>query len=213
MLSLTADSVPLPENDQPGDQLWLPMPAACAGLELAEPIEAQRKRYSLKIVEGNQARLAAILAMLGAGVPKREIMRQHQIGWHTLQRIEELHGAKLATLKTACARRLLGFSTMAIEFLTEQLVKGNLDADKIAVAIGIAIDKANLLNGEATMIVAQEEPRRFTMERLNERLGRRAGPIIDVTPGTGSVAEKAQQQAPTDPAPALESSPPFALNT
>lgn len=163
------------EDDLPnGQMLLLPLPEPTEGMELLESAERQRELYPLTTVEKNQERLQSIIASIAADAPVRYVCRTHKVGWHTLQRIRDSHGPKIATLKQGIARRMSFFVQLGIEQLIEDLAAGTIAPDKLGIIVGIITDKMQVLTGEPTTIVGTGDgPKTFSIDTLNARLGRR----------------------------------------
>jgi hypothetical protein len=157
------------------------------GSELLESDESQRARYTGKIVDRNMERVHSILAARAMGFPIRQVCEGFHVSPHTIAELERRHGAKLATLKDRLARKFGVFVELGLDRAIAEVRE--MDIDKLMISLGIAADKLQVLTGEPSVIVGTDGPRRFTIDGLNERLGRRE--IIDVTPEpTGSDAGK-----------------------
>jgi hypothetical protein len=155
------------------------------GSELLESVESQQSRYSGKIVDRNQARVGSIIAARAMGFSVRQVCSAYHIGAASLAELERRHGQKLSTLKDRLARKFGVFVEMGVDRAISELP--HMDIDKLMISLGIATDKLQVLSGEPSVIVGTDDRRRFTVEALSERLGRRE--IIDVTPvSTGSDA-------------------------
>ena len=167
------------------------LPGLEVGAELLDPEDVQRSKHSGKIVEANQARVQAILTARAIGASVRQVCAAYQCGAHTLAEIERRHVAKLATLKDRIARRLGVF----VELGLDRMLTGvdSMDLDKLPVAVAIAIDKMQVLTGEPSVIVGNNDgPRRFSVQALHDRLD----DAIDVTPtATGLGRETGVQRA------------------
>ncbi len=164
-----------------GQLLLLDMPEAHEGSELLLSRSEQEEKYPLSTVERDQERMQSILAMLAADAPVRYICRTHRVGWHTLQRIREVHGSKITTLKQSIAKRMALFVQLGIEQLLDDVAAGNIEPDKLGIIVGIITDKMQVLTGEPTVIHGSVEgAKQFTVESLKSRLAARK--MIDVTP-------------------------------
>jgi hypothetical protein len=166
------------------------------GLEVGVELLESRRSFSGpstrgKIVEANQARVQAILTARAIGASVRQVCAAYQCGAHTLAEIERRHGSKLATLKDRIARRLGVF----VELGLDRMLTGvdSMDLDKLPVAVAIAIDKLQILTGEPSVIVGNNDgPRRFSVQALHDRLD----DAIDVTPtATGLDGQTGGQRA------------------
>lgn len=162
-----------------GQILLLDMPESHEGKELLETRAEQLEKYPLTTVERDQERLQSIIAMVAADAPVRFICRTHRVGWYTLQRIREAHGAKITTLKQSIAKRMALFVQLGIEQLIDDVAAGNIEPDKLGIIVGIITDKMQVLTGEPTVIHGNSEGvKQFTVETLRSKLRK----IIDVTP-------------------------------
>lgn len=167
------------------------MPEMHEGAELLETRDARLAKYPLTTVERDQERLDSILAMIAADAPVRLVCRSQRVGWYTLQRIREAHGVKITTLKQSIAKRMALFVQLGIEHLLDELAKGNIEADRLGIIVGIIMDKMQVLTGEPTVIHGNADAaKQFSVETLRARLSARK--VIDVTP-TGSAGGNPQQ--------------------
>lgn len=174
-----------PDDDElpNGQMLLMSLPEPTEGAELLVPAATQRELYPLTTVDRNQERLQSIIASLAADAPIRFVCRTHKVGWHTLQRIREEYGPKIATVKQGIAKRMALFVQLGVEQLLDDLAAGAIAPDKLGIIVGIIADKMQVLTGEPSVIVGSSEgAKQFSIETLNARL--RARPVIDVS-GTG----------------------------
>lgn len=162
------------------------------GGEILLPEEKQRELYPLTTVEKNQARLAQAIFLLGHNAPRSFICKALGIGWHTLSRVAEKHGDKIADVKKRSAAKLAMFVELGVEQMLEDLQAGRLDPDKLPVSVAIAADKLQVLTGEASVIVGQAgngSGSKLTADTLRERLNKAKVVDAEVTDvPTGSLA-------------------------
>jgi hypothetical protein len=178
--------------DSPPDTDLLPGISDDLGSELLESPEIQATKYTGKIVEQNQARVEGILASRAIGIPLRKIMKAFTVSAHTIAEIEHRHAAKLATVKERLARKFGVFLELGLDRCITEV--DAIDIDKLMISLGIAGEKMLMLNGEPSVIFGSVDgPRKFSIDALNERLGRRDRNIIDVTPPTGSGGGEKEQ--------------------
>jgi hypothetical protein len=157
----------------PGSTLSLFPPGELPeGAELLVPLEDQKARYPLTTVEKNQERLHAIVLLLGRNAPKKFICETFKVGWYTLAEIAKQHGDKITLVKKRSAQNLGMFIELGTEQMLEDLQAGRLDPDKLPINIAVAVDKLQLLTGDATMIVGSpaDQGQRLNVESLKEKL-------------------------------------------
>jgi hypothetical protein len=169
------------------------------GAELLESAEVQAARYSGKIVDKNREKVGAIVAARAMGFGVRQVCEAFHISPHTLAELERRHGQKLATLKERCARKFGVFVELGLDRAIAEVSR--MDIDKLMISLGIATEKLQLLDGAPTAIIGTDEPKRFSVDALRERLAR----AHDVTP-TGLGGEEGHQTRATGApgGPALE---------
>lgn len=169
------------------------------GGELLIPVERQRELYPLTTVERNQERLQTIIFLLGRSVPKQFIIQTQKVGWHTLARIAETNGEKIADIKRKSAAKAAMFVELGIEQMLEDLQAGKLAPDKLAFTWKMVLDGMQLLTGEATSIVGTTDSGpRLTAETLRERLANmKRADVIELP--TGSVVENVSPIAAAAP--------------
>jgi hypothetical protein len=161
------------------------------GSELLDTGGDHTPRHTAKIVEKNHARVQSILAARSMGLGMRQVCKLYEVSPHTVAALEQKHRAKLATMKEIMARKFAAFAELGIDRAINEVDK--MDIDKLMVSLGIAVDKMQVLTGEASVIVGTPDTgKRFSIESLNERLGRTE---INVT---GSVVA---ESSPTREAP------------
>ncbi len=169
----------------PGSTLSLFPPGELPeGAELLLPLDEQQARYPLTTVEKNQERLNAIILLLGRDAPKKFIVETFHVGWYTLAAIAKQHGDKITLVKKRSAANLAMFVELGTEQIIEDLLAGRLDPDKLPINIAVAVDKLQLLTGDATMIVGSpaDQGQRLNVETLKEKLAkmkRVTSPVVD----------------------------------
>lgn len=93
---------------------------------------------------------ASIVAALGEGFGIRQSARAFRIHRDTVAAIRDRESARIGPLKQATARNLRRFAAIASERMLEEV--DTLSPLQLAIATGIAIDKSQLLEGQATSI-------------------------------------------------------------
>jgi hypothetical protein len=162
-------------DDLPNGQMMLvSVVAATEGRELLEPADQQRERYPLTTVARNQERLQSIIDALAAHTPLAVIISEHKIGWHTLRRIRVDYASKITDSKKRLASDLRFFAQAGVESMTEAVLCGAMDPDKLFMSVGTSIDKAAMIDAEIPASLGSSDgPKAFTLDTLNARLSRR----------------------------------------
>ena len=151
-------------SDHP-DQLALP--GILDGGELLTIDERRESgRYTGALIEKDIEKRDAIIQLLAVGVGLNRISKAFHVSPHVLQILRERHVAKISTHKKALARRFGLFAELGIDRMIDEF--GKMDRDKLAVAVGIATEKMQLLDGEATAILGSQEVSR--MEEVDAKL-------------------------------------------
>lgn len=148
-----------------------------------------QERFSGSIVERDQRMVAAVLAAVAAGVPRRNICDLARISSHTVQGIVERaeKSGSIAPFK----QRILGSLRRGAETLASSLIEdvetGELPPQSKPVALGILLDKCMLLDGEAT---ARVEVRHVDPDRVWDRI-QRVKDALEVAPTDSESRETA----------------------
>lgn len=104
-----------------------------------------------------------VVSMLGQGAAVREIKRQLGVHHRTIQAVSIREGATIDTLRRELGARSLGVAGLALEALEERIIGGGVKPAELSMAVGILIDKGQLLTGGATGRVERIE--RHQVER------------------------------------------------
>lgn len=136
----------------------------------------------------------AVVHALGEGMGIRSIAKVFKISHHTIIAIREREGIQIATIKQRTSRDLRAFASIAAERLVEEM--DSIPLQSLPVAIGIAIDKAQLLDGEATSILGKEE-KRITPDDFNDYLKGIEAQVLE----TVSVADEESTKEPLPESP------------
>lgn len=141
----------------------------------------------------------AIASALAEGMGVRQIARAFHVHTQTVRAVRMREAEPIANEKQATAKLLRRFARMGAERLIEEI--DEIHVDKLPLAIAIATDKAQLLDGEATARL--ETVKSFDPNQWNELLSRLPevsvdGQVIDIpleledtreeSPGTGCEA-------------------------
>ena len=91
-----------------------------------------------------------IVHMLGQGVGIREIKRRLGVHHRTIQAVSIREGTTIDTLRRELGARALGVAGLALEALEDRIVSGGVKPGELAMAIGILVDKGQILTGGVT---------------------------------------------------------------
>ncbi len=117
-------------------------------LVFAEP--GRVPRHTGERVARDRERYEGIVAALGEGMSRRQVMRTFKVGQHTIEMIEEREARLVATLRDRMANRFRRASVHALERFEEELAAGNVPPATQWVAAATFLDKSILLSGGAT---------------------------------------------------------------
>lgn len=174
-----------------GGQLELLAPEVADQL-LVQVAESRpdRRRFTGRLIEREEARLELILERLALGCSQREVARLFGVSRNTLSALMERceKSGRLEPYKERLAGKMARVIEAGVESLGEAIVEGKLPVAQIPLAVGILSDKRAALVGEAGLrvdVVVRRELRpeqvAESAKRLVERL--RAGKVIDVDTG------------------------------
>lgn len=110
----------------------------------------------------------AVVACLGQGMGIREIKRRLGVHHRTIQAVAIREGQTIDTLRRELGARALGLAGLAMEALEDKVLSGSVKAGELAMAIGVLVDKGQLLSGGATGRV--EKLDRVAIERELEAI-------------------------------------------
>jgi hypothetical protein len=142
----------------------------------------------------------AVVKALGEGMGMRAITRAYGVSHHTVMAIRDREGLQIATIKQRTSRDLRAFASIASERLIEEME--HIPLQSLPVAIGIAIDKAQLLDGEVTSIIGKEE-KRVTPDDFNDYLKTIEAQVLE----TVSVADEESPKEPLPESPETDTLP------
>ncbi|MEI6035244.1 MAG: hypothetical protein WCS65_13320, partial [Verrucomicrobiae bacterium] len=104
-----------------------------------------------------------VVAMLGQGAAVREIKRQLGVHHRTIRAVAIREGQTIDTMRRELGARSLGVAGLALEALEDRIIGGSVKPAELSMAIGILVDKGQLLTGGATGRVEKIE--RHQVER------------------------------------------------
>jgi hypothetical protein len=143
-----------------------------------------------------------VVAMLGQGAAIREIKRQLGVHHRTIQAVAIREGQTIDTMRRELGARSLGVAGLALEALEERIIGGGVKPAELSMAVGILIDKGQLLTGGATGRVERIE--RHQVEReidaFLDDVETIEGEIIPDTGLSGSDILQIEASVPGDPA-------------
>jgi hypothetical protein len=146
------------------------------------------------------AKYKAVAGALGEGMGVRQIARAYHVHTMTVRAIREREFPVIANEKATTAKLLRKFARIGAERLLEEV--DDIHIDKLPLALAIATDKAQLLDGEAT--VRMETVKSFDPAQWEELISRLPevpvdGTVIDIPaelPGTGCVGKEDGAKGP-----------------
>lgn len=151
---------------EPGEQMVL----FGDGAELVTLEEdVRRGRFSGAIVDKQVAKVKAICGALAEGHGILRVAKAFGVSPHTVMGIRDRHPELIAMEKQQLSRTYGKILAVGAERLLEGMVTGQLSAAQISVPLGIVADKKALLDGEPTVIVA-EQRKVPTMEDLDRMI-------------------------------------------
>lgn len=133
-------------------QFSMELPGIEPGAELLTIDErAASGRYTGELIEKDRAKIDAILQLLAVGVGIRRIAASQHVSTRTVSLLRDRYSEKIATHKKGLARRFGLFAELGIDRAIEEV--DEMDRDKLMISVGIATEKMQLLDGEATAII------------------------------------------------------------
>lgn len=96
-------------------------------------------------------RYRAVVEMLASGMSYRAIERETGVVFRTLKAIQRLEGEEIAAQKQSLAQKLTDAAERGADSLIEDIER--LPGKDRAIALGILIDKARDLRGEASQVI------------------------------------------------------------
>lgn len=167
-----------------------------AGKDAQAELATIKEHTAANLFSTDQDRYSLIVELLARQMSQRTIARVCKVSPNTVRAVAIREGSKVDALKTIISTRLKQFAALAAERLLDEA--HDMPLDKLAIALGIAVDKAQLLDGEPTSITRHQEGAQVNdyldaLESLPEAKGR----VIDAEEMTGFAGETLEQKAPT----------------
>ena len=125
-----------------------------------------------------------VVNMLGQGASIREIKRQLGVHHRTVQAVAIREGQTIDTLRRELGARSLGVAGLALEALEERIIGGGVKPAELSMAVGILVDKGQLLTGGATGRVEKIERHQIERE-IDAFLGEVETIEGEIIPDTG----------------------------
>jgi hypothetical protein len=126
--------------------------------------------------------------LLGQGTGIREIKRLTGLHHRTIEAVMLREGATIDTHRKELGARALKVAALGVELLEEKISAGDIKAGELSMAIGILVDKGQVLTGGVTARVEKIEQAQVAagLERILDEL-----PVIDaeIVPGINSGSE------------------------
>jgi hypothetical protein len=143
------------------------------GIQLLQPENSQRRRFTAEIVARNQERYREIVSALAEGMSVRRVSKLFRVSHHVVRIIREREPELVATEK----KRLSGLMGHAIresvESYLEDLERGTVPVNVKLVGAGILCDKKAMIDGDATSrieVIRTGLPSLEEMKRVIEAL-------------------------------------------
>jgi hypothetical protein len=114
--------------------------------------------------------------LLGQGTGIREIKRLTGLHHRTIEAVQLREGATIDTHRKELGARALKVAALGVELLEEKIAAGDIKAGELSMAVGILIDKGQVLTGGVTARVEKIEQSQVAagLERILDEL-----PVID----------------------------------
>ena len=114
--------------------------------------------------------------LLGQGTGIREIKRLTGLHHRTIEAVQLREGATIDTHRKELGARALKVAALGVELLEEKISAGDIKAGELSMAVGILIDKGQVLTGGVTARVEKIEQAQVAagLERMLDDL-----PVID----------------------------------
>lgn len=129
----------------------------------------------------------AVVKSLGQGMGVTEIARRYRVHHRTVQAVSIREGTTIDAMRRELGARALGLAGIAMEKLEERIVSGSAKAGELTLAIGVLVDKGQVLTGGVTHRTESVQAVKV-VDALGDALA--ALPTIEVesvedVPGTG----------------------------
>ena len=161
--------------------------AAAPFLFLVDPddgineMEVRGEFTAERLMERRPSIYRAVVDALGQGLGVRQICRAYKVSHHTVAAVMAREPKAIATVKEGTIGKLRQFAMMAADRLLDEV--HTMPVGSIPLAMGIAIDKAQLLDGGATSRIEHADAGPTHEDYLRMVLGN----VIEaeILPGTG----------------------------
>jgi hypothetical protein len=155
-----------------------------------------------RLMESRPTIYRAIVDGLGQGLGVRQLCRAYRVSHHTVAAVMARESAAVATLKERTVSVLRTFGRLAADRLLDEV--DQIPIQSLPIALGIAVEKAELLSGGATSRIehAESGPTHEDYLRIIQ------GKVIEaeVLPATGFEGEEAPQKE-ADPVALVQAEP------
>lgn len=151
--------------------------------------EAKGEFTGERLHQRNPAKYRAIVNAFAQGMGKLQIARAFQVSHNTVSAVLEREGGPIDTEKRKIAGKMMNVARLGVERLEEEIER--MPLQNLPIAVGIMVDKMQLLHGEATQRV--EHVQQSEIEDWNsfvDSLPRTIDVESEVMQGTGSGAGK-----------------------
>lgn len=108
-----------------------------------------------RLAKGDPARYQAILRALAEGMGIRQIARAFRVSANTVAAVRRREGSCIETEKEGLAHLLRLGARLGVERIVDEI--GEFRRESLPIAVGILIDKAQLLAGDPTSIVGRQD--------------------------------------------------------
>jgi hypothetical protein len=155
-----------------------------------------------RLMESRPTIYKALVDGLGQGLGVRQLCRAYRVSHHTVAAVMARESAAVATLKERTVSVLRTFGRLAADRLLDEV--DQIPIQSLPIALGIAVEKAELLSGGATSRIehAESGPTHEDYLRIIQ------GKVIEaeVLPATGFEGEEVAQKE-ADPVAAVQAEP------
>lgn len=152
-----------------------------------------------RLMESRPTIYQAIVDGLGQGLGVRQLCRAYRVSHHTVAAVMARESQAVATLKERTVATLRTFGRLAADRLLDEV--DQIPIQSLPIALGIAVEKAELLSGGATSRIEHAE----SGPTHEDYLRMISGKVIEaeVLPATGLQGEEVAQKE-ADPAAAVQ---------
>jgi hypothetical protein len=155
-----------------------------------------------RLMESRPTIYRAIVDGLGQGLGVRQLCRAYRVSHHTVAAVMARESAAVATLKERTVSVLRTFGRLAADRLLDEV--DQIPIQSLPIALGIAVEKAELLSGGATSRIEHAD----SGPTHEDYLRMISGKVIEaeLVPATGFEGEEAPQKE-ADPVAAVQAEP------